>query len=219
MAWIPLAAALCTALHLGAIALAAMQFGIPVREIHYGWGPTLLRIGPLRIKPLVFAGSVVLKDGGAEGLEGDAKRDAFDSQPRMTRLLIGCAGPFALLTLSLLVSPFDGLGQVGSGFVQYVEGALSPFGQAQRLLRLAAEAAGGLDFVPLLGLVAAKAAAFNLLPLPGSNGGFLLQALFERTELARRWPPQATRAALLVFLGSTLSWLLALAIYLGPLLV
>ena len=212
MPWLLLAAALCTAVHLGAIALAAMQFGIPIREIHYGWGPTLLRLGPLRIKPLVFAGSVVLKDGSAEGLEGDAKRDAFDSQPRMTRLLIGCAGPFALL-----VSPFDGLGQVGSGFVQYVEGALSPFGQAQRLLRLAAEAAGGLDFVPLLGLVAAKTAAFNLLPLPGSNGGFLLQALFERTELARRWPPQATQAALLLFLGSMLSWLLALAAFLWPL--
>ena len=124
----------------------------------------------------------------------------------MTRLLIGCAGPFALLTLALLVSPFDGLGQVGSGFVQYVAGALSPFGQAQRLLRLAAEAAGGLDFMPLLGLVAAKTAAFNL-----------LQALFERTELARRWPPQATQAALLVFLGSVLSWVVALAAFLWPL--
>jgi len=33
------------------------------------------------------------------------------------------------------------------------------------------------------------------------------------------WPPQATQATLLLFLGLTLSWLLALAIYLGPLLV
>ncbi len=45
-----------------------MRFGIPIREIHYGWGPTLLRIGPLRIKPLLFAGSVVLKDGVTEAL-------------------------------------------------------------------------------------------------------------------------------------------------------
>lgn len=219
MAWIPLAVALCLALHLGAIALAAMRFGIPIRQIDYGLGPTLLRIGKLRIKPLPFGGGIQLKHTETEWLEGDAKRDALDVQPRATRALIAAAGPCALLMLALLVFPFDGLRSFGSGFVQYIEGALSPFAHAQQLLRLAHEAAEGQAFLPLLALVAAKVAAFNLLPFPGSSGAFLLQILFERSPLGRHWPPQATQATLLLFLGLTLSWLLALAIYLGPLLV
>ncbi len=213
MHWLLLAVALCVAIHLGAIALAATRFGIPIREFSYGLGPMLLHAGRLRIRTLPVGGQLILKDTNTEPVESGKARDALDLQPLATRLAIGAAGPFALLVLAVAVLQSEGLATFASGFAQCIAGGFEPFGEAQRLLRSASDVATASPFPTLLALVAAKFAAVNLLPFPGSNGSFLLQALLERTPLMKRWAPLATQLGLLLFFGMAFSWLLALAVY------
>jgi hypothetical protein len=102
--WIALATFLCAAIHLraihlGAILLAAVRFGLLIRRIKSNWGSTLLRIGKLRIKPLASGCRVRLKYTESEWLEGDAKRDALDIQPRATRSRVTAVCPCALPVL------------------------------------------------------------------------------------------------------------------------
>ena len=65
----------------------------------------------------------------------------------------------------------------------------------------------------LLALVAAKAAALNLLPLPMLNGGAALAALAQRVGVAGHWPIAATRALLVAWLVVVMICALALGRY------
>jgi hypothetical protein len=86
-------------------------------------------------------------------------------------------------------------------------------GDAQALMRRAALGLQAAPFAVVLGVVAAKAAALNLLPLPALNGGAALAVLGRRLGVARLWPERATVALFFVWLAPVAAWFVALCAY------
>ncbi|WP_197341387.1 site-2 protease family protein [Ralstonia solanacearum] len=209
------ALAACSLLHVTMFALTGEQLGVAVREVSFGFGPTIARFGKVRIKALPFGGYVRLKDSRVEPFAEHERADALDTQPIHVQTALILSGSAYLLGVALTTLRLDAVGAFADSFVQIVGGALSPTGYAQTLLSQAHQAISQLPFFALLGLVAAKTAAFNLLPFPNTNGGALLATLARDTWLARVWPKQLTKALLFVYLAVIVSWLGAFLLHLG----
>jgi hypothetical protein len=208
------AVVLCMLLHVLVIALTGAALGITVREVTLGLGPTAFTVGRLRVKALPFGGAVRFKDSREEALDAADMRDALDGRPLGVQLLVGLSGCLALIALAVATVHGEGLRAVVEGFVQIVAGALSPMGTAQALLAEAAQRLAELPRLAVVGLVAAKLAAFNLLPLPGANGGFVIATLARAVGITKAWPQPLTMALLFVYLAIGVAWVVALAMYL-----
>jgi len=204
---IALAAVLCLVLHVSSFAVAGHAAGVTVREVALGWGPVLARIGKLRLRPVPVSGYVRFKDARAEPLEPGDTADAFDHQPLGVQLAITLSGSLLLLVLALSMLGADGLFAFASAFGQVIEGALSPLGAAQHLLAAGSAFAQAQPFALTLGLVAAKLAAVNLLPLPALNGGQALALVFGRFVQA---PAALVKGLLLGSAALMASWMVAL---------
>lgn len=185
------AVALAVVIHLAAMAVCAIGMGIRVRNVSFGIGPTLLRLGPVHLRLLPVAGSVVLKDSRVEdegeGDSGDVMdpanfHDAFNHQPVWKQVLLPLTGAAALVATGVGILGAEGWAAFIRGFAQVVLGALSPLGQAQVYLQSFQAFVGDHGFVAILGLVCAKLGAVNLLPLATFNGG---QALVNLAKWGR----------------------------------
>ncbi|MGM3277691.1 site-2 protease family protein [Ralstonia sp. 24A2] len=204
---------LCTLLHLTTFAVVGTAFRIPVREMTLGFGPQLIRLGRVRIRLLPLGGSVRFKDLSEDGLTEDDLLGALDTQPLWMQLVLALSGGIMLLAVALALLQLEALPTFIHGFAQIVLGALSPAGDAQTFLAQAHQAILQGPFTMLLGGVAAKFAAFNLLPLPATNGGQALAFIGRRLGLARTWPAQLTQLLMLAYLALVLSWAAALVTY------
>lgn len=205
---------LCALLHLTTFAIVGSAFRIPVREMSLGFGPQVIRFGRVRIRLLPLGGSVRFKDLGEAGLTEADLQGALDTQPTWVQLVVALSGVALLLSVALVTLQLEGLRALTDGFAQIVLGALSPTGYAQTLLAQAHQAILQLPFAVLLGLVAAKSAAFNLLPFPANNGAHALFIIGRALGLGRFWPAQLTRWLMLAHLALMLSWAGALVMYL-----
>lgn len=213
------AIALLAAIHTTVMATLARLLGITVREVSLGFGPTLLSTGIFRLRALPFGGAVVLKNTLTDTKPHDAAPDwaddAFDTQPRAVRVLLPLSGIAALIAVAFALRPDAAWGSIVNGFAQIVTGALSPLSTAQHLLGGATHA-GSLGFAALLGMLAAKFAALNLLPLPTMGGGQALLALLDPCphdqprwkELLLQWS-----AWLAIALGA--AWIVAIGVFLA----
>ncbi len=216
------AIALLAALHVTTMALLGRLLGIAIREVSFGMGPTLLCVGAFRLRALPLGGAVVFKDKLSETPAADApaKRnadagtaDAFDHQPRAVRVLLPLAGIAALAAVAFALHPGSAGASVANGFMQIVSGGMAPLSTAQRLID-GATRAGALGFVPLLGMLAAKCAAFNLLPLASMGGGQALLALLDPAP--RETPPWKAwllQASVWLLLALALSWAVAIGLF------
>jgi membrane-associated protease RseP (regulator of RpoE activity) len=211
--FIVLAIVLCVFVHISACAAAGAGLGVTPVTISYGIGPVILRGRRILIKALPLSGYVKFKELDDLPLDPADTRNAFDTQTPGVQLLIAASGCIALLLIALAAAQFAGLRAFAAGFVQIIAGALAPMGHAQTLLAQAWQAVAGLPFLMVLGLVAAKLAAFNLLPLPALNGGFIAATVGRRIGLARLWPAALTQLLLLAFIAVIASWAFALVLY------
>lgn len=214
MSFILSAVVLCMLLHVFVIALVGLALGVTVRELTLGLGPTAFTVGRLRVKAFPFGGAVRFKDSREEALDAADMRDALDGRPLAVQVFIGLSGCLALILVAVATLQIGAIRALVDGFPQIVLGALSPLGTAQALLAEAVERVAGQSFAVVLGLVAAKLAAFNLLPLPGANGGFVIATLARWAGVARLWPQALTTALLMVYLAIALSWVCALVVHL-----
>ena len=89
----------------------ARLFGITVRNISYGVGPTLLSWGKVHLKLLPLADNVALKDTREETMyDDDPCRDADNFQPLWEQVLLPLSGVTVLLALSLGIMGTSGWG-------------------------------------------------------------------------------------------------------------
>jgi membrane-associated protease RseP (regulator of RpoE activity) len=214
MSFILGAVVVCMLLHVMVIALAGAALGVTIREVTIGLGPTAFTVGRLRVKALPYGGAVRFKDSREEELDAADTRDALDGRPTWVQLFVGLSGCLALIALAIAALQAEGVRAFVAGFPQIVAGALSPLGAAQSLLAQAVERVAALPFVAILGLVAAKLAAFNLLPLPGANGGFVIGTVARAAGIARAWPQALTTALFFVYMALGISWVVALVVFL-----
>lgn len=209
---------LLVALHLGAMAAVGSAFGVTLREISFGFGDKVLfRRGLLKVRAVPFGGFVKFRDTREEGVEEApaAIADAYNHQPKLVQALIPLAGSLALVLLAVSVQPDAGLDAVVAGFGQIFAGALAPLSTAQEYLQRTYTVAVEQGFIALLGLLAAKIAAFNLLPFPSMNGGQAILALLraDRTTTPR-WQERLLPISMLPLLALFAMWLYAFGAFL-----
>lgn len=217
------AIALLAALHVTVVALLGRWLGIAIREVSFGMGPALLSAGVFRLRALPLGGSVVFKDtqteappSGAIDIDIDVDKwavDAFDHQPRAVRVLLPLCGVAALAAVAFALHPASAGASVAHGFAQWVSGALAPSSTALRLIEGATRVAS-LGFTPLLGMLAAKLTALNLLPLPSMAGGQALLALLDPSPREMpRWKASLLQGSVWLLLALALSWAAAVGIF------
>ena len=188
----------------------ALRSGARIKFVELGWPRirgfvfrrTIIRIGLI---PLSFSVGFSPKEkrGGFPTLL-PARRLAILAAPALTWLIIcgACLGPIA------------GLHCFGRGFVQVLPSlsSPSPTGTSSRaLVRTLFDLAGNAPLHAILGVLAAKMAAINLLPILPLDGGQILAEMSGRTSA---WKGQVrdvvTCLGLLLILGLCLYWMAAI---------
>ena len=166
-----LALVVCISIHTGALALTGYLLGGKVEIVSLFLGPSLfgVKIGgtEFRLSALPMGGYVKYAEG-------------FTDLHPLKRLAIAASGCLALLLAALvLLGLGGGWESFTNGFAQFVTGTLAPTTRGAQLLRALYGFAQSQPWTALLGLCAAKMAAYNLLPLPMLNGGEIILAFVE----------------------------------------
>lgn len=201
-------------IHVSVMALSARAFGITIRRIAYGVGPTLLSIGKAQLKLLPFAGSVVLKDTREEDIyDDDRGNDIYNERPLWQQLAVLLSGVAVPLILALGLLGAQGWPIFTGAFAQIISGALAPLNMAQQLLADGEAFAATHSFVLVFALVSVKLCALNLLPFGGLNGGQALLALARGGKPYVAWEETVAKWLLLPGLAVLLAWLVAFGVY------
>ena len=208
-----LAFAACLPIHLLAMAAAGVAFGVSLEALAFGFGPTILRAGRLRVGLVPLGGYVRFADASDGRALAPGEPLPFDRRPLAQRLAIVLAGVLALVSVAFATLGGAGLAAFAAGFGQIVVGALSPFGAAPAMLHDGVQFAARQPFAAVFGLVAAKFAALQLLPYPGSNGGAVVAMTGSRLGLARFWSSSLRGVLGLAVLALGVSWAVALATF------
>jgi membrane-associated protease RseP (regulator of RpoE activity) len=211
------AIALVSLFHVCAMAACARVFGIGVRRVAWGIGPALFKLGRLRISLLPLGGHVSLTTL-AEARADTPDDSILELQTRWKRVLLPLSGPLALLVLGTGVLGAAALHHFSAAFAQILGGAAGPFSDAQTLLQEAGAWLARHGLVAIIGIVACKMAALNLIPYLGSNGLHALFGLFPPHAAETTWGPRLSRVLVILMFLVFGGWLLALVVALGRML-
>jgi membrane-associated protease RseP (regulator of RpoE activity) len=169
--------------HIGATALVARVLGSKVYEITFGFGPILYRRAMQRtfltLRTVPLGGSVGLEPpDGIGSVAGSPGGRPFADLGGLARAVVYSAGSVATLALAMVLLGGSVAGtSFGRGFGQFIGGAIAPSDQGVRNLRVFGNVLASASFPACAGVIAAKMAAFNLIPLPSLNGFHILCAL------------------------------------------
>ncbi|MGK5013049.1 site-2 protease family protein [Janthinobacterium sp. MDB2-8] len=201
-------------IHISVMAVCALAFGITVRSISYGVGPTLLTWGKVHVKLLPLAGNVVLKDTREETLyDDDLCRDAYNFQPLWKQVLLPLSGVAVLLALAFVILGAPGCEHFVAAFGQIFHGALAPLSAAQELLGEGETFARTHGLTLVFALITLKLCAFNVLPFAGLNGGQALLAIARGGKPYVAWEETVAKWLLLPGLAILLAWVVAFGGY------
>ncbi|MFZ6778747.1 site-2 protease family protein [Undibacterium sp. Ji83W] len=201
---------ICDAVHLFSIAAAGRTAGARVLEISIGVGPVLFRYKRFVLKPLPINGYVKFLDTREHIVSDDDLPFAIDRLSLGRQIMIALSGCTALMIVAAALNGADAWQDFIALPAQYVMGALSPFGTAQTLLHEAWRVINTTALLSLLGITAAKLAAFNLLPLAGSNGSHIINAVAQRLGLAKPYPGAVHKLVVFITIAAIISWVLAM---------
>lgn len=156
-------------LHTLTMAIVGALSGAKIENYGIFMGSPLLKFNvgsiPVTINYLPFGGFVKFSED-------------FEQIAIWKRILIALSGNAVLLATAMICLSFGvGFDKFLRGFWQIPLGAVSPFSVGKDLIAALVEFARQSSLVALLGVLAAKMAAFNLFPLGSLNGGFILQSL------------------------------------------
>lgn len=209
------ALALLTCIPLLAMAAFGRACGITVRQVSLGFGPRVLSFGIFQLHAVPLNGSVRFKDTREEGEPFDKPADYFDDafnhKSRMVQVLLPLAGVAALAAVAIVLRGQAAIPSLTHGFAQVLTGALDPLSTGRQLVDGVAAFARLHAFPSLLGMLAAKMAAVNLLPLPFMNGGHALLTLVTRDlRETPAWQHKLMAVSVWVWLALLASWLVAI---------
>jgi hypothetical protein len=178
--------ALLVICHIGTYALLGLWWRLRITEIQLFYGPSLkiqLPFARLQIGCIPLGGCVQF----AKRNEGDIQTDSTlgdrlnfqQDLPRWRQTLLTVSGPITVLIVAMvLLGPSEAALSFGRGFGQLVEGCLSPRAKATEWLRSYFGLWQTHQFTLATGILAAKMAMLNLLPLPPMAGGQAVMSLF-----------------------------------------
>jgi membrane-associated protease RseP (regulator of RpoE activity) len=203
----------CSLVHTIAHALAGKALGAEVEEISLFGGPTIARIrlgGTLWVVNLVpgLGTHVKFRVKGSDELS-----KGFNDLHPLHRILVIATGSLALVAVALAcLGPMGGTRSIWHGFREVVRGGLAPVVTGAPLVRSLLQLIRVSPSSTSLGIVAAKMAAFNLLPLLPLDGGQILWNLAQwRARFSDRIAIGVTYVGLLAILILSCGWLYAIA--------
>lgn len=153
---------------LSAHLLAGRAFAIPVREIRIGALPVFRR-GKLSVGLLPVSAFVQFADSRREDT-ADTTGITFDGQPRWVRAIVQLVAVAGFLLLAFVLRGNDAWHSFVNGFGQWLQGTLHPTTRGVELIEGYARFADREGPLAAAGVIAAKAAALNLLPIPAVAG-------------------------------------------------
>ncbi|MGF1867558.1 site-2 protease family protein [Enterovibrio norvegicus] len=193
--------AFLTSIHILTMAFVAERYGIEVRKIIIGLGPTLFKYRKIEIRCLPLTGMVKLLDSRVDDIDTEQRSKAFDHQSRWVRASIILSGSFVLVAISFLLSGVQAFASLVSGFEQFLFSGVPGlsalyYEQIQAVL---------VNETPMqvFSLVAIKLAAINLFPFTFMNGGAALIELFGIPEKIASF---LHRISLAVFILMMVGW-------------
>lgn len=146
-----------------ASALVALGLGVRVKEIVVTFGAPILRCR-IGVTPVVFGW---LPWGGSVSVDENQLRE----KSAINHCILNLSSILGVLLVSAICIRYDGAwtGFV-TGFGHIIKGALSPLTEGKRLVEQYFGLAKTVSSVSLGGVVLAKLAAFNTLPIPPNAG-------------------------------------------------
>ncbi len=192
-------------IHLLGHALGGLLFGLQVKSLNLFYGKPLVTIHfrtfPIRVGCLPTGGAVDFGDSIAHS--------SFH-----VKAFVTLSGPVALLLTSAACIRYDHAAkELISGFVQVIQGALSPMASGRSLVAQYYEQHGS-SIAAAFGVLAAKLSAFNLLPIFPLNGGQIIVYAIPGSADSN-WIMWAGTLGILAIFAMSLSWLVAVGAYLN----
>ncbi|HEY5756679.1 MAG TPA: site-2 protease family protein [Steroidobacter sp.] len=199
-------------LHVSALALAGVAFGIELREVSFGVGKALFSRGKVTVRLLPISGYAKYAST-FETPEADPAT-TFNHKPALVRAVVPLTGCVALMLVAAMIPVGAGISEVTEGFRQVIVGAFGPTSTAQGYIQALHDRSLSHGFMVVLGVLAAKMAALNLLPLPFLNGGQALLA-FVPTDpnVEPGWQQKLVQFTFLPFIALMGAWLYAICIF------
>jgi peptidase M50-like protein len=175
------------------LVMAFVSWGVGARpvDVRFHQGPSLwaFRFQGIRwsFGPLTIGSSVSFNPSDSRETE-DAEENAFTRLSLPRRLIVSAVGCYGMLLLALVCLPLSrGLTELSSGFEQVV----NVFSARQRVVAFFT-LLGTEGFWTALGVLSAKLAALNLLPLPPLPGFMPLREVWVSLGKSRKWGERFT---------------------------
>lgn len=197
--------------HVLSMAFAGWVVGAEVKEVSLFSGPNFLRVNrwgiDFKINYIPMGGSVQFGE-------------SFQSIHPIKRIFISIAGCLGLLVLAVATLGFQtAYTKFYTGFQQIIFGALSPLSFGSNLFFGLNSFMKVNTLFACIGVVAAKFAACNLLPLPVLNGGDILLSLIGLIKpIPTKIREYLQQVGLLIVLALMFIWVIAFCYFLYRLL-
>ena len=198
-----------TLVHLSGFVLASLVFSQKIEEFSLFFGKSILSVSwrgcTLCIRSIPMGGSVTIEGMGYDDdeLHASSPVHGFRALPTNKRMLTFLAGPITCFLLAIACGGVVLAQQrVLIGFFQIIHGSLAPIAYGQQAIARFLAHVRNDHFIVLLGFLAAKNCAGNLLPLPILNGGQAIMTLFSNMTSRQFYRMQLwglTALALLLF--------------------
>ena len=184
---------------IAALSIAAVR----IDEIAVFGGPTLIRFKlgtglPIKIGFLPIGGGSISFD-----------TEDFWGRSLLTRLAVRLSGPvFIFITSAICLGFGVAFPEFINGFGQILNGALSPLQYGPHLIEKYFVVVEDSPVIAGYGVLAAKIAAYNLLPIPGLNGGQVIMETIPWLHPSKRGISLIV-IGMLINLAIVLSWVVA----------
>lgn len=199
-------------LHVSALGLAGLASGSELLELSFGTGKAIFRRGKLKIGSVPLGGYAKFSDT-RETPDADPAT-AFNRKPAYVQALVQLVGCASLVVLAALILAGAGVTEFVAGFRQVIVGAFAPRSTAQEYIQALHDLSVSHGFLAVLGVLAAKVAAVNLLPLPFLNGGQALLAFVPGDPTVYPdWQLRWMQIAIFPYLAMMGSWAYALVFF------
>lgn len=188
------------------LSILARKFGISVRGISLGWGPTLYQHGIFKLKLIPLSACVQLKDSRQEDCLDTT--DAFNHQAVWKQLVVNLLPLLIALCLGIILFGQQGYQSFYISFYQITTSTLAPFSTAQDYLDGFKVFASQHSILEVYGLVLIKSCAFNLLPLPGTRGWMAFLQLSSMGKPQVKWQDWISMRLSFISLLMLIVWLI-----------
>lgn len=199
--------------HLSFIAIAANSMRVGIKKIVFGYGPTLFHRGRLTIKALPFGGEVGVVDSSGSDQFVNRSIDYME-KPFSIQLLIALSGCIASLLVALAADWYVSIDSLVNAVFQIPLGAMFPLSLAQQYLDHIVGVYNEQSASLMIAVIFPKLIVFHLLPLPMSNGGYVVRLVIIKFYGVGSVLAKGFNYFVYLYVAIGISWWVAIAFFL-----